>query len=121
MIDISFKAKSINTEEWVYSMTISQGTIKRKRGQYFFELNEGEWVGVIPETIGQYTGCPERDGDVIYGGDIVRHYTENEKGDCIPIDGEVKMINGCWCVGDERYPLFAFPNELIGNIHDKTK
>ena len=35
MREILFKGKAINTEEWVESMTIAKGTIKRKARSFY--------------------------------------------------------------------------------------
>ena len=48
---IKFRAKRVNGGEWVKSMTISYGTIKRKMYNVFFEVEPNKWVGVIPETV----------------------------------------------------------------------
>lgn len=50
---IKFRAKRVNGGEWVKSMTISYGTIKRKMYNVFFEVEPNKWVGVIPETVCQ--------------------------------------------------------------------
>lgn len=44
---IKFRGKRINGGEWVESMTISNGTIKRKMYDVFFEVQPDKWVGVI--------------------------------------------------------------------------
>ena len=52
---IKFRAKRVNGGEWVKSMTISYGTIKRKMYNVFFEVEPNKWVGVIPETVCQFS------------------------------------------------------------------
>lgn len=60
----------------------------------------------------------------IYEGDIVKHFVESEhldQFDWITVLGQVKIIDGCWCVYNERYPLFGFKNEVIGSIHSNPE
>lgn len=49
--EILFKGKSVDTGEWVGSMTIAKGTIKRKRDDVFMEVSENEWVGIEPKSL----------------------------------------------------------------------
>jgi hypothetical protein len=123
MRDIEFKAKTVNTGDWVFSMTIGQGTIKRKRDNYYFELSVGAWVGVIPETIGEYTGLKDIKKVKVFEGDLVT----NENAGCNLL---VVFENGKFAlkplIEEGNHPLaLADIGHLefmwvVGNIHDKT-
>lgn len=52
---ILFKGKSINSNEWIESMTVAKGTIKRKSNCVYLEV-DGKWIGIIPETLSEYIG-----------------------------------------------------------------
>jgi YopX protein len=130
MIDIEFKAKSITTGEWVYSMTISKGNIKRKRDKYFFEIGDNKWVGVIPETIGQYTGEVDKSNNRIYRGDLL--LLDVDDGREHQRIWEVVFKEGMWLAvtgaitANRTLALYRLKNmsgdfKVIGNIHDKTK
>ena len=75
MREIKFRGKRINGGEWIESMTISYGTIKRKENCVFFEIAEDNWQGVLPETVGQFTGLLDKNGKEIYEGDILHTIT----------------------------------------------
>ena len=54
--EILFKAKTVNGNDWVESMTIAKGTIKRKAHDLFMEISENKWVGIKNETLSVFTG-----------------------------------------------------------------
>lgn len=68
--EIIFRGKTINSGEWVESMTIAKGTIKRKKDCMYMELSEGMWVGVIPETVGQFTNLIDKNEKKIFENDL---------------------------------------------------
>ena len=125
MRTIKFRGKRVNGGEWVKSMTISYGTIKRKAYEMFFEILPNKWVGVVPETVGQFTGMLDKNGKEIYEGDIIQSK--------MPISGElfnleVAFKNGSFgTIGDitgELLPLIECDLTeyiVIGNIHDNPE
>ena len=128
MRQIKFRAKTVNEGEWVYGMTISHGTVDRKRNCLFFEVAENKWKGVIPETLGQFTGLTDCNGKEIYEGDILvyggqcKHVVEFKHG----MFGYTLMDG--WFVGYGGNTNFSFnpldrsdEHEIIGNIHDNPE
>lgn len=125
-----FALRDIETEE--LPIGISKG--QEIQGQLVFNAGEtyivGElieatdeyiaveyWIPVDAETVGQYTGLPDRNGTKIFEGDIVEHQEER----CT-----VHFNEGCFWVTDddctstmsEFYPIDL---EVIGNVHDNPE
>ena len=136
--EIKFRGKRVNGGEWVYGMAISNGTIKRKINNIFFEVAENKWVGVLPETLGQYTGLKDKDGKEIYEGDILktprgfigqvvfgraeeecRHKVFGRMViDCYTTYGWIFVRgDGYRCAIDDE----LLEGEIIGNIHDNPE
>lgn len=111
------KFKAITTSgQWVESMTIAKGKIKRKERNLYMEIEPDNWKQVIPETV--CVGFNVK-GKTLFHGDQYNHgggyfTTLQFKDGCLfsvykhPEDGE-------------EIPVFEmdFENaEYVGNIHD---
>lgn len=121
MRTIKFRGKDIETGEWVYGDLI-------KRMGYFPSImfpyeSEGKVhyaeCSVKRETVGQYTGLMDKNGNEIYEGDIYRY----DNPDSI---NEVSYCAGGGFAGFDLTPAIHSENrlldvEVIANIHDNPE
>lgn len=125
MSEILFRGKTIKDGKWVYGVPM-----QHVFGD--FQILSGR-VGamcidtVASETIGQYTGLYDMDGNKIFEGDIVTYDKEyggetREKGTVYWCDGAFWVEN---VQDEEGYGLLGalvkYQLEIIGNIHDNPE
>jgi len=138
---IKFRGKRVDNGKWVrgYGIKISiSGTV------IIYDKNELEWFEVIPETVGEYTGCRDKNCKEIYEGDIVKFpsfyddtLSENFSAKN-PQICEVIRKNGCYGVipnADYQFfhEFYSFSKmeedigieqddiEIIGNIYENPE
>lgn len=127
MREILFRGKRknpFNNNEWVYGFLIN---FPNSETEICYEYDE-DWEdnnceAVIPETVGEFTGILDKNGNKIFEGDIV------EFTDDIPGKGEIVYEDAEWFIvfpsvsGGLLYnPLSHYESknlEIIGNKFDK--
>lgn len=146
MREVLFRAKSVDTGEWV------EGSLFRHDGigvcihsfDMFYETRtflrgallsaQTDLVRVIPDTVGEYTGLTDNNGKKIFEGDIVK-----DKWNGLGII-EYSENNGCWlsipcedglyqCFKDgdidesdcSNFNVLIPQGEIIGNIYDNPE
>ena len=124
MREILFKAKTCNGE-WV------QGLLAHKDNKWYISNKAGMPFAfeVRPETIGQYTGLKDKNGNKIWENDIIKPYdTVTNEGYIIGWDNEMGAFVFCDInTNDSLYVLVGHyiesiqPVEVIGNIFDNSE
>ena len=118
MREILFKGKRVDNGEWITSNSIMQTNYSGT-----FLWYEGCWREVISETVGQYTGLPDKNGKKIFEGDIIICDTSMYRH----VTGTVKYSENASCyyikaLNSSNDYMFNCDNILIiGNIHDNPE
>ena len=123
MCEILFRGKRKDNDEWVYGNFV-RGCVDDFA--YIVEFGNKElcrnYVEVIPETVGQYTGFTDKNGKRIFEGDIIRKTNEGRHPKIFTAN-----IHTDFRVNEEVHygPCEHFKEsceyEIIGNIHDNPE
>ena len=123
MRDILFRGKSIDYGSW------ENGDLIKSIGKTYIGNtlgnNREDWVEVIPESVGQFIGLPDKNGVKIFDGDVL----ENEDGDevCHTLifwDKDLSSWSDCRYFDGDSFKihngdmLWVLDCEVIGNIFD---
>jgi len=129
MRPMEFRGQTVKTKTWTY------GYYVKCRGDHYilpeynnmgFDERWLEWVKVIPETVGQFTGLADKNGQEIWEGDIIKTQFADvglrlvifrDDGFC---DGNDWNKNGVdiGIIPDNSYFRKC---EVIGNIHENPE
>lgn len=122
--EILFRAKELNTGEWIYGIVFphDDGSCT----MLYQHPMDGSLEGceVDPDTVGQLTELYDKHGNPIFEGDIVLKRTYRGKDHCsVRFDGG--MFHCGWGGGSStpthRYTLEDKRIEVVGNIYDNQE
>lgn len=126
MREILFRGKDRQTGKWVFGLPFygNNGVIDGIEGK------DDKLYTIDPETLGEYTGLTDKNGNKVFEGDIIR-YEDVFLGE---------LANTCvrWGGGDGSYPAFDLTDhiyecnglqvvctenwgEVIGNCYDNPE
>jgi hypothetical protein len=140
MREILFRGKRVDNGEWDEGY-LSEDTIcsavntyvafvicKKPKGVY-----DDEWYEIDPDTIGQYTGLTDKNGKMIFEGDIVHQYNEGLDNEYL-YDLRADVGRVFWHQEATRFLRTSklFPDncpeicahceyEVVGNIYDNPE
>ena len=125
MREIKFRGKRLDNGEWTYGYYLKSAStliaVDSGLVDGHFELYE-----VDPETVGQYTGEKDVNGNEIYEGDKVLFTISDLRGNSIHRKGVVVYREGAWQIQKSEHHNYEFwfvcklasEIQITDNIHD---
>lgn len=127
MREILFRGKREDNGEWVIGFLSKTRGLDKKLHICIDYEEKGLMCSsiVIPETVGQYTGLTDKNGNKIFEGDIclcnrnISHYIDK-------LAFEIKYDNICFFIGESLTGEIIHADEfewceIIGNTHENPK
>ena len=133
MREILFRGKRVDNGEWVNGYFIKANHHWHEHGVHedwiaVDTIQNGGWCNVrgkyavIPETVGQYTGLTDKNGNKIFEGDIIKLFLDDgiETGVIRYSETACRFMfyeNNIMGYGFDNTCIF----EIIGNVHDNPE
>jgi len=109
MREIKFRGKTVYGNSWFQGLLT-----KDSLGLYYISRN-GRYEQVISESIGQYTGLKDKNGNEIYEGDTLKVNGYNTPLSVVFRFGAFLLVNQ---FSECDLAAFSDCSEIIGNVYD---
>lgn len=124
MREIKFRGKRKDNGDWVYGYYIVAGGMA-----FISTFGIREPVAVIPETVGQYTGLKDKNGNKIFEGDIYQFQFMQKiykgvivyKEELARFAIELEDLGGKWCEFPKQTDDINYFCKIIGNVHEEAQ
>lgn len=119
MRGIKFRGKSLTDGKWIYGDFFRNRRLAFIAADGIVENPLASWqaYNVDPDTVGQFTGLCDREGNEIFEGDIVRTSVAKDDIGLVEWHSEHAAFVVHMKGSSQWYPLDK-GDKIIGNVHD---
>lgn len=122
MREILFRGKRVNNGEWFQGYPCHYGWIGKEKDYIIPDYASALYTAEVdPETIGQYTGLTDVNGNKIFEGDVVRYDYEEERGIVQWDNDTARFIITCSTFISDFDSVYGEELEIIGNVYDNPE
>lgn len=135
MREILYRGKLIDSDKWVYGIPIKTHIgifiCYEENPHYcsqYFNMEINEIAKVVPETVGQFTGLIDKNGQKIFEGDVVQYGAKSRYDGIYKVVFETRGGSGYFGIVISEIETWGFcfsvPTklmEVIGNIYDNSE
>ena len=129
--EILFRGKRVSNGNWIEGYFVLLAINEGLKHAIYTGADEGRFIlfEVIPDTVGQFTGLCDKNGNKIFEGDIVRFYDKDWTANGI---ATVDFEKGRWKINGHYTTKLSsivwldlyrtgFEYEVIDNIYDNPE
>ena len=122
MREILFRGKRVDNGEWVQGYPCRYGWIGKEKDYIIPDYASALYTAEIdPETVGQYTGLTDTNGNKIFEGDIVWDSCDEDYGKVEWYNDMAKFIITYSTFTVDFDNVYGEELEIVGNVYDNAE